>query len=78
MPFRKPSELERLRAASGIDAEAPLSGSRLDLTDETAVLDYFESVAEDRGGVDVLVNAAGGFAEQSPRTRRPGPFRSSS
>lgn len=71
VPFRREGELERLRAAASLGAEAPLSGARLDLTDETAVLDFFESVAEDRGGLDVLVNAAGGFAGGQPAHETP-------
>jgi len=71
VPFRKEGELERLRAAARLPADAPLSGARLDLTDETSVLDYFESVAEDRGGLDILVNTAGGFAGGSPAHETP-------
>lgn len=66
VPFRAPGELERLRQAAGIGPDAPLSGAKLDLTDETAVLDYFQSVAEDRGGLDILVNTAGGFGGGKP------------
>lgn len=66
VPFRKPGDLESLRASLGVAADAPLSGTLLDLTDETAVLDWFESVAEDRGGLDALVNAAGGFEGGAP------------
>ena len=62
VPIRRAGELETLRASLALSADAPLSGAVLDLTDESAVLDWFESVAEDRGGLDVLVNAAGGFA----------------
>jgi NAD(P)-dependent dehydrogenase (short-subunit alcohol dehydrogenase family) len=62
VPFRRPGELEELRKTRGLGTGADLSGTILDLTDETSVLDWFESVAEDRGGLDVLVNAAGGFA----------------
>lgn len=66
VPFRKAGELDRLRVTAGIETAAPLSGTLLDLSDETAVDDFFESVAEDRGGLDVLVNAAGGFAGGKP------------
>lgn len=66
VPFRKPGELERLRERARLEPEAPLSGAVVDLTDETAVADFCESVAEDRGGLDVLVNAAGGFAGGKP------------
>ena len=66
VPFRKPGELERLRATAGIDSEAPLWGSLLDVTDESAVGGFYESVAEDRGGLHVLVNAAGSFEGGNP------------
>ncbi len=66
VPFRKAGELDRLRRALGVDSEVPLSGAAVDLTDETAVLDYTESVAEDRGGLDMLIHAAGGFAGGQP------------
>jgi NAD(P)-dependent dehydrogenase (short-subunit alcohol dehydrogenase family) len=66
VPFRKAGELERLRGELRLGEEAPLSGALLDLTDEGAVLGWFESVAEDRGGLDVLVNAAGGFEGGAP------------
>jgi NAD(P)-dependent dehydrogenase (short-subunit alcohol dehydrogenase family) len=71
VPFRKPGELENLRKTAGIGPEAALTGAMLDLTDETAVLDYFESVAEDRGALNVLVNAAGGFAGGKPAHETP-------
>ncbi|MEP6768252.1 MAG: SDR family NAD(P)-dependent oxidoreductase [Acidobacteriota bacterium] len=67
VPFRKSGELERLREerSLGLYAES-LSGAMLDLTDETAVAAYAESVAEDRGGLDILVNTAGAFAGGKP------------
>jgi NAD(P)-dependent dehydrogenase (short-subunit alcohol dehydrogenase family) len=71
VPFRRPGELEKLRNTVGIGPDAPLSGAVVDVTDEPAVLDYFESVAEDRGGLDVLVNAAGGFAGGKPAHETP-------
>jgi NAD(P)-dependent dehydrogenase (short-subunit alcohol dehydrogenase family) len=66
VPFRRPGDLELLRQARGIRSDAELSGAVLDLTDEAAVLDWFESHAEDRGGLEILVNAAGGFAGGKP------------
>ncbi len=71
VPHRKSGELDRLRAEAGIGKDAALSGAVLDLTDEAAVLDYFESLAEDRGGLDILVNAAGGFAGGKPVQETP-------
>jgi NAD(P)-dependent dehydrogenase (short-subunit alcohol dehydrogenase family) len=66
VPFRKPGELESLRRSAGLDPKAPLSGCRLDLTDEAAVLAEFGRVAKESGGFDILVNAAGGFAGGKP------------
>jgi NAD(P)-dependent dehydrogenase (short-subunit alcohol dehydrogenase family) len=66
VPFRRAGELERLRRELALDPEAPLSGAVVDLTDETAIAEYAQSVAEDRGGLDILVNAAGGFGGGKP------------
>lgn len=66
VPVRRPGEIERLRERMRLDSETPLSGAVVDLTDERAVLDFCESLAEDRGGLDILVNAAGGFAGGRP------------
>lgn len=71
VPFRRPGELDRFRERAGVGADAPLTGAMLDLTDEQAVLAFFESIAEDRGGLDVLVNAAGGFAGGKPAHETP-------
>lgn len=71
VPFHKPGDLERLRDGLGLDPDAPLSGAAVDLTQETAVADYAQSVAEDRGGLDILVNAAGGFAGGKPADQTP-------
>jgi NAD(P)-dependent dehydrogenase (short-subunit alcohol dehydrogenase family) len=66
VPFRRPGDLDLLRKSMGLGPEEPLSGALLDLTDEPAVLDWFETVAEDRGGLDILVNTAGGFTGGTP------------
>jgi NAD(P)-dependent dehydrogenase (short-subunit alcohol dehydrogenase family) len=66
VPFRRPGELDRLRERLSLDSEAPLSGAVVDLTDETAINGFAQSVAEDRGGLDILVNAAGGFGGGKP------------
>jgi NAD(P)-dependent dehydrogenase (short-subunit alcohol dehydrogenase family) len=60
IPYREAAGFARLREGLA-DGEAPLSGAVVDLTDEGAVEDFVESVAEDRGGLDLLVNATGGF-----------------
>ena len=66
VPVRKPGELDSLRQRLGLDSDAALSGAVVDLTDETAVNDYAASVAEERGGLDILVNTAGSFAGGKP------------
>jgi NAD(P)-dependent dehydrogenase (short-subunit alcohol dehydrogenase family) len=66
VPVRKPGELDQLRQRLRLDSGAALSGAVVDLTDETAVNDYAASVAEERGGLDILVNAAGSFAGGKP------------
>jgi NAD(P)-dependent dehydrogenase (short-subunit alcohol dehydrogenase family) len=66
VPIRRAGELDRLRQQLALDPEAPLSGAVVDLTDETAIAEYAQSVAEDRGGLDILVNAAGGFGGGKP------------
>jgi NAD(P)-dependent dehydrogenase (short-subunit alcohol dehydrogenase family) len=66
VPFRKPGELEKLRASLDSDRAEALSGTLLDLTDESAVEAFAASVAEDRQGLDILVNAAGAFAGGKP------------
>jgi NAD(P)-dependent dehydrogenase (short-subunit alcohol dehydrogenase family) len=66
VPFRKPGELDALRSALPAETAASLSGAMLDLADETAVLAFAETVAEDRGGLDILINAAGAFAGGNP------------
>lgn len=71
VPFRKPGELEAFRQSAAIDPKAPLSGAPLDLTDEGAVQRAFEKTAKELGGLDILVNAAGGFAGGKPAHETP-------
>lgn len=71
VPFRRDGELERFRESARIAADAPLAGALLDLTDENATRAFFERVAADRGRLDVLVNAAGGFAGGKPAHETP-------
>jgi NAD(P)-dependent dehydrogenase (short-subunit alcohol dehydrogenase family) len=61
VPHQKAGELEQLRARLGLPAEAPLSGTLLDLTDEQAVADAYARAAEAHGPLTGLVNVAGGF-----------------
>src|SRR5258708_21186770 len=59
--YRKKGELESLRARLSIGADATLSGSVVDLTDEAAVAEFFEHARSETGRVNILVNAAGSF-----------------
>jgi NAD(P)-dependent dehydrogenase (short-subunit alcohol dehydrogenase family) len=66
VPHRHAGDLDTLREQQQIDADAPLSGGLLDLTDEAAVAAYYQQVAERVGGLDILVNIAGGFGGGKP------------
>jgi len=65
VPYQFEGDLEKLRARTGLPAVS-LSGTRLDLTDEAAVVSYYGALARERGGVDILVNLAGGFGGGRP------------
>lgn len=65
-PHRRAGELEQLRQQAGLPATAALTGVVLDLTDEDAVTQAFADVAAQHGGVDILVNIAGGFGGGKP------------
>ncbi|RRR77342.1 MAG: SDR family oxidoreductase [Candidatus Viridilinea halotolerans] len=62
VPYRREGELATLRSRLGLAHDAPLSGAILDLTNEQAVQTYYATVAAQHGGIDILVNIAGGFA----------------
>jgi NAD(P)-dependent dehydrogenase (short-subunit alcohol dehydrogenase family) len=66
VPYRAAGDLDQLRERSGIPADAKLSGAALDLTDEQAVAQYYAAVAAQHGGLDILVNIAGGFGGGKP------------
>ncbi len=65
-PYRHEGELEALRQQLGLTADAALSGAVVDLTAEAAVQAYYGQVAAEHGGIDILVNVAGGFAGGKP------------
>ncbi len=65
-PHRRADDLERLRAALGLPGDAALSGALLDLTNEEAVRRSYAELAARHGGIDILVNVAGGFAGGKP------------
>jgi NAD(P)-dependent dehydrogenase (short-subunit alcohol dehydrogenase family) len=71
VPVEKDSDLDTLRERAHIPASAPLGGARLELTDEAAVRAYYTRVAREHGGLDILVNLAGGFAGGQPMHETP-------
>ena len=64
--YRRESDLAKLRESAGIATNAKLSGMTLDLTDEAAVMHAYAQIAEQHGGIDILVNIAGGYAGGKP------------
>jgi NAD(P)-dependent dehydrogenase (short-subunit alcohol dehydrogenase family) len=64
--YRREGDLAKLRERAGVATDARLSGVALDLTDEEAVARTYAAVAEAHGGIDILVNVAGGFGGGSP------------
>jgi NAD(P)-dependent dehydrogenase (short-subunit alcohol dehydrogenase family) len=66
VPMRDANELDALRQRLSLPADAPLSGAEVDLTDEAAVNAYMRRVASEHGGIDILVNIAGGFGGGKP------------
>jgi NAD(P)-dependent dehydrogenase (short-subunit alcohol dehydrogenase family) len=58
---RRETDLPKLRERAGIAPDAGLSDIQLDLTNEDAVTQTYAAVAEQHGGIDILVNIAGGF-----------------
>lgn len=66
VPHHKPGELDALRERLGLGPGAPLSGEPLDLADEGAVGAAYARFAADHGGLDMLVNIAGGFGGGRP------------
>jgi NAD(P)-dependent dehydrogenase (short-subunit alcohol dehydrogenase family) len=61
--YRNEKEWDRLRSAA---AGSRVTGQRVDVTDESAVQQLFESVRAEKGRLDVMVNAVGGYAGGSP------------
>jgi NAD(P)-dependent dehydrogenase (short-subunit alcohol dehydrogenase family) len=59
-PYRKQEDFERLRGE--LPAGARLSGAALDLTEEQAVSRAYGAAVAELGGLDIVVNIAGGFA----------------
>ncbi|MGH7333097.1 MAG: SDR family NAD(P)-dependent oxidoreductase [Candidatus Rokuibacteriota bacterium] len=66
VPHQFEGDLEKLRQRSSLSSSARLSGALLDLTDEPALARYYSDVARQQGGLDILVNLAGGFGGGQP------------
>lgn len=64
VPYRRAASFETLRARFG--AQRLLHGASVDLTDEASVANYYGQVAAEFGGIDLLVNLAGGFDGGKP------------
>jgi NAD(P)-dependent dehydrogenase (short-subunit alcohol dehydrogenase family) len=63
--YRKREEFADLETAAGAD-RARLEGHEVDVTDDRAVRGLIEAVQGKHGGLDVLVNAVGGYAGGTP------------
>jgi NAD(P)-dependent dehydrogenase (short-subunit alcohol dehydrogenase family) len=70
-PTHREGQLEELRERLGLAQSAPLSGAMLDLTDVEAVVQAYARAAEQLGGIDILVNVAGGFGGGKPVHQTP-------
>lgn len=66
VPHHHVDDLVKLRQRQPIASDAPLRGEVVDLTDEAAIQSYYSQVAAQFGGIDILVNLAGGFAGGQP------------
>jgi NAD(P)-dependent dehydrogenase (short-subunit alcohol dehydrogenase family) len=63
--YRRSDEFDALKKAADARASS-LEGQQLDVTDESAVRRFIESVASKSGRIDVLVNAVGAYAGGMP------------
>jgi NAD(P)-dependent dehydrogenase (short-subunit alcohol dehydrogenase family) len=66
VPHHSAGALDSLRERLRLPADAQLEGAVLDLTDEDAVERYYADVSGRHGGVDLLINIAGGFGGGQP------------
>lgn len=58
--FRNEQEFADLKRAAG-ETSSRLRGYKIDVTDEAAVQELMDQIASERGRLDVLVNAVGGY-----------------
>lgn len=66
VPYEAEAHFSRLRERFHGVGEDRLSGVELDLTDDKAVAEAYARIAAQRGGLNLLVNIAGGFAGGKP------------
>lgn len=66
LPHRQAGDLEKVRERMAPGDNGRLSGGLLELSDEAAVGAYYGRLAAERGGIDILVNLAGGFGGGQP------------
>lgn len=66
VPSHSAEALERLRVRLAPDLAAQLTGQALDLTDEQLVQRVYGQIVAELGGLDALVNVAGGFGGGKP------------
>ena len=62
VPSHHEDETAKLRAQLGLAEDAALSGAALDLADSAATERVYTDLANRLGGIDILINIAGGFA----------------
>ena len=63
--YRNGEEWDRLRSEAA-SLSSRLTGHLVDVTDETGVRQILESIRAEKGRLDVMVNAVGGYAGGSP------------
>lgn len=66
VPYTSADHFTHLRAQAAAADAVRLHGVALDLTDEAAVPGAYAAIVAQHGGLDILVNAAGGFGGGEP------------
>lgn len=65
VPYHRADGWNKLRDSESA-AGTSLVGAEVDSTNETAVAAFYTQVAEEAGGIDILINVAGGFGGGHP------------
>lgn len=66
VPYQRAGEFAALPGRLGLAPGASLAGEHVDLTDEDVVDPAYARIAAAHGGIDILVNLAGGFDGGKP------------